>query len=78
VLKANTQSNQLALERAKAELEEAEAQRERERYRQLAERVNTQAIEAGYAQRQWEALAERRWDPTGNWGSPNYQSRWDD
>jgi hypothetical protein len=78
VVKANAQSNQRALDRTKAELEEAEQERDREEYRQLAEIANFQAIELGYAQRQAEALAARRYDPTGNWGAPNYKTNPDD
>jgi hypothetical protein len=77
-LKANTQSNQRALERAEEELARVRAERDREQYRSIAELVNFQAIEQGYAQQRWEALASRRYDPTGNWGAPNYKTNADD
>jgi hypothetical protein len=78
VVKANAQSNQRVLERTRAELEEAERKRNEAQYRRNAEIANFHAIELGYAQRQAEALAARRYDPTGNWGPPNYKTRMDD
>jgi hypothetical protein len=78
VVKANNQSNQRALERTKAEMEEAERKRQQEEYVRRAQIANYQAIELGYAQRQAEALAARRYDPTGNWGAPNYKTHPDD
>jgi hypothetical protein len=73
-LRANTQSNQRALERAEEQLARAQAQRDREAFRQIAEMVNHQAIEQGYAQREWDALAARRYDPMGLWGTPTLAS----
>jgi hypothetical protein len=78
MVKANAQSTQRVLERTQAELEEAERERDRAEYRQRAQIANFHAIELGYAQRQAEALAARRYDPTGNWGPPNYKTRADD
>jgi hypothetical protein len=73
MVKANAQSNRRVLERTQAELEEAERERNRAAYRERVEIANFQAIELAYAQRQAEALAARRYDPTGNWGPPNYR-----
>ena len=78
VLKANRQSDQMALERAKEELEEAQRRRAQEEYIRHAQIANEQAAELGYLQRQWDALAERRYDPTGIWGRPNYKLHPDD
>jgi hypothetical protein len=78
VVKANAQSNQRALDRTKAELEEAERERNEREYRRRAEIANFQAVELGYAQRQAEALAGRRYDPLGAWGPPNYKMHPDD
>jgi hypothetical protein len=78
MVKANTQSNRRALERTKAELEEAERKRNEAEYHRRAEIANFQAIELGYAQRQAEALADRRYDPLGLWGEPNYKMHPDD
>jgi hypothetical protein len=78
MVKANAQSNQRALDRTKSELEEAERERNEAQYRRNAEIANFQAIELGYAQRQAEALAERRYDPLGSWGPPNYKMHPDD
>jgi hypothetical protein len=74
MVKANAQSNRKALERTQAELEEAERERDRAEYARRAQIANFQAIELGYAQQQAEALAARRYDPTGNWGPANYRS----
>jgi hypothetical protein len=74
MVKANAQSNRKVLERTQAELEEAERERDRAQYRRNAEIANFHAIELGYAQRQAEALAARRYDPTGNWGPANYKT----
>jgi hypothetical protein len=73
-LKADTQSGQRAFEFAEDELAKAQAQRDEEKYRELAQLVNYHAIEQGYAQRQWELLAERRYDPLGFYGPPNYET----
>jgi hypothetical protein len=78
VVKANAQSNQRALDRTKAELEEAECKRNEAEYHHRTQIANFQAIELGFAQRQAEALAARRYDPTGNWGTPNYKTHPDD
>ena len=74
-LQADRQSTQRALEAAEAELQKARA--DRERYRAVAEMVNFQAIEQGYAQQRWEALAAQRYDPLGSWGPPNYKTHLD-
>ena len=76
--KANAQSTQRVLDRTKAELVEAERKRNEAEYHRRAEIANFQAIELGYAQRQAEALAVRRYDPMGLWGSPNYKMHPDD
>jgi hypothetical protein len=78
VVKANAQSNQRALERAKAEMEEAERKRQQTEYVRRAQIANEQAVELGYAQRQWEALAARRYDPLGVWGPANYKTQRED
>ena len=76
--KTNRQSTKLLVERTEAEMEEAQRLREREEFIRRAQIANNTAIELGYFQRQMEALAERRWDPTGNWGRPNYKTQADD
>ena len=76
--KANHQSTKLLVERTEAEMEEAQRLREREEFVRRAQVANNTAIELGYFQRQMEALAERRYDPTGNWGTPNYKLNPDD
>lgn len=78
VVKANAQSNQRALERTRQELEEAERERDRAEYVKRVELATFQAIELGYAQRQAEALAERRYDPMGLYGKPNYRGPGED
>jgi hypothetical protein len=78
VLTANRQSNQLALERAEQEQEEAQRLRQREQFIRNAQIANETAVELGYFQRRMEALADRRWDPTGIWGRPNYKQHPDD
>jgi hypothetical protein len=78
VLKTNAQANQRALERAEREQEEAQRQCQREDFARRAQLANETAVELGYYQRRWDALAERRWDPTGNWGTPNYKLNPDD
>jgi len=70
VAKANGQSNRLLVERTEAEMEEAQRLRQREQFVQTARIANERAVELGYFQRQMEALAERRYDPTGIWGTP--------
>ena len=72
------QSTQRVLERTEAELEEAQRKRNEAEYHRNAEIANFQAIELGYAQRQAEALASRRYDPLGLWGPPNYKLNPDD
>jgi hypothetical protein len=74
----NRQSNKLLVERTEAEMEEAQHQRQREEFVRSAQIANETAVELGYFQRQMEALAERRYDPTGNWGRPNYKTQADD
>jgi hypothetical protein len=78
VLEANRQANERALERAEREQEEAQRLRQREQFIRRAQIANETAVELGYMQRQWDALADRRWDPTGNWGRPNYKTQADD
>jgi hypothetical protein len=78
VVKANSQSEQVELKRVRQELEEAEARRARAEYISHAQIANERAVELGFFQRQMEALAERRYDPTGNWGRPNYKTNIDD
>jgi hypothetical protein len=75
VAKANSQSNQRALEVAKEALQEAQLRRQQDEYVRRAQIANEQAVELGYLQRQWDALASRRYDPTGNWGPPTLASR---
>jgi hypothetical protein len=70
--KANQQSNQMLVERTEAEMEEAQLRRQREEFVRHAQFANERAVELGYFQRRMEALAERRWDPTGNWGPQRY------
>jgi hypothetical protein len=76
--KTAVQSTQRVLERTEAELEEAQRKRNEAEYHRNAEIANFQAIELGYAQRQAEALASRRYDPLGLWGPPNYKLNPDD
>ena len=76
--KTNRQSNKLLVERTEAEMEEAQRQRQREDFNRRAQLANETAVELGYFQRRMEALAERRYDPTGNWGPPNYKQHPDD
>jgi hypothetical protein len=76
--KANRQSNKLLVERTEAEMEEAQCQRQQEEFVRRAQIANETAVELGYFQRRMEALADRRWDPTGNWGRPNYKTQPDD
>ena len=76
--KTNRQSNKLLVERTEAEMEEAQRQRQRDDFIRRAQIANETAVELGYFQRQMEALAERRYDPTGIWGPPNYKQHPDD
>ena len=78
LLKTNAQANQKALERAEQEQAEAQRLRQREEFARRAQIANETAIELGYMQRRWDALAERRYDPTGNWGKPYYKLHRDD
>ena len=78
VVKANIQSNERALEFTKAQLEEAERERDRAEYVRRMAVANEQAVELAYAQRQAEALAERRYDPLGLYERPNYKTHPDD
>ena len=78
VLKADAQSSAKAIELTEWEMREAQEQRDRARYREIVEAANTRAIEHAWAQRQLDAIAERRYDPTGNWGKPNYKTNVND
>jgi hypothetical protein len=71
--KTNRQSNKLLVERTEEEMKEAQRQRQQEEFVRRAQIANETAVELGYFQRRMEALADRRWDPTGNWGTPNYK-----
>ena len=74
----STQAERRALEQAEREQEEAQRQRQRAEFIRNAQIANERAVELGYLQQQWDALAERRYDPTGNWGALNYKLRSDD
>ena len=76
--KANHQSTKLLVERTEAEMEEAQRQRQQEEFVRRAQIANETAVELGYFQRRMEALGDRRWDPTGIWGRPNYKQHPDD
>jgi hypothetical protein len=78
VVKSNAQANQRALDRTREELEEAERKQAKDDYVKSVQWANFQAIELAYAQRQAEALADRRYDPTGIWGKPNYRKPGED
>jgi ABC-type ATPase with predicted acetyltransferase domain len=73
VLKAEKQTCEQALKAKEEALKEAQVRRERDEYAQHVARINNSAIELAWAARQAEALAARRYDPTGIWGSPNYR-----
>jgi hypothetical protein len=72
LLKNNAAANQRALERAEREQQEAQRLRQHADFIRRAQLANETAVELGYMQRRWDALAERRWDPTGNWGPQRY------
>jgi hypothetical protein len=76
--KANSQANRRLVERTEAEMEEAQRQHQREEFARRAQIANETAVELGYFQRQMDALANRRYDPTGIWGTPNYKTNVDD
>jgi hypothetical protein len=73
VLKAEKQTCEQALKAKEEALREAQVRRERDEYAQHVQRINNSAIELAWAARQAEALAARRYDPTGIWGTPNYR-----
>jgi hypothetical protein len=71
VLKADAQSSRKAIERTEEAFREAW---DIARHREVVELANTRAIEHAWAQQQLERMADRRYDPTGNWGKPNYKT----
>ena len=78
VLKAEKQTCEQALKAKEEALREAQEQRERDEYVRRQQQITESAVQLGYAQRRAEALAARRYDPTGLWGPANYRGPGED
>jgi hypothetical protein len=74
-LKVNRQTNDQLRADLDAELERARATEQRREIYQVALH---HAIEEKFAWQRQQAAWEHRYDPTGNWGPPNYRTQRED